>query len=800
MRKSILSFAFLPLLLLSSCGEADTSKNVCEGSELTSSFPRETYENSYGKDRIPDYWDSYGCGDPFVYRFNGMYYLIVSTKSMQTGVMGWKSKDMLTWEKVQAEGLPEGYVSIDDSTFTAYAPEVIYKDGYFYMCESRRGQGHYILRSRSPEGPFVKYVDNFGERIDGSFFLDDDETLYFLRANTDGIRINKMDDDFNIVGKVNLENTMIGGWTEGPGLIKKDGIYYLTFTGTAVTSPGYRVSYSYFDSNNSDKNLFSRTAFDYGSCVLLNTSSEYNGLGHSASVLGPNMDSYYMVYHDLISLNGPYRRFNMARMLFNGSELGVNHPEKKDNLVPQMPDFSSYEKEGFESSDGFVLSDKSTSDYYTVEFNTKGEGKRMVFSYSSSQDYSYIINNSNTISLHKVSNDKDEELASSTLVKQYDYESLHTYRIQYKDSRFALYFDSMKKIDETLNTSLGSGKIGYEAGSDYSFTAFTNDAFDSSEKKDWKQGKIYASEYDEDKSTFKSELTRVEKSLGGNGIDGSKAVLLKKGERASYRIYLNENSNYGIDLTLPYTSMGKMIGVRLDNGETYNFKVPSYDSKDDIIKVNIGQIEGNKGTHFLTFYGLDQDVTFINGEIYPTTNNQLTFENDLNSFVTHGVNYVNVWKIKYGGHYALSGNRQLLYIGDSTMRDYEIEVDLTLDGETQATSAGILLRGSNAAFASSDTDDSIQGFYCGLGNSNVFIKECNYGDTISGPSDAGINLFPSGEEIHLKAVVKGNEISLYINGELSLSYMSLKGPTHGPAALYTCGAAAIYKNLRVTTL
>ena len=800
MRKSILSFAFLPLLLLSSCGEADTSKNVCEESELTSSFPRETYENSYGKDRIPDYWDSYGCGDPFVYRFNGMYYLIVSTKSMQTGVMGWKSKDMLTWEKVQAEGLPEGYVSIDDSTFTAYAPEVIYKNGYFYMCESRRGQGHYILRSRSPEGPFVKYVDNFGERIDGSFFLDDDETLYFLRANTDGIRINKMDDDFNIIGKVNLENTMIGGWTEGPGLIKKDGIYYLTFTGTAVTSPGYRVSYSYFDSNNSDKSLFSRTAFEYGSCVLLNTSSEYNGLGHSASVLGPNMDSYYMVYHDLISLNGPYRRFNMARMLFNGSELGVNHPEKKDNLVPQMPDFSSYEKEGFESSDGFVLSDKSTSDYYTVEFNTKGEGKRMVFSYSSSQDYSYIINNSNTISLHKVSNGKDEELASSTLVKQYDYESLHTYRIQYKDSRFALYFDSMKKIDETLNTSLGSGKIGYEAGSDYSFTAFTNDAFDSSEKKDWKQGKIYASEYDEDKSTFKSELTRVEKSLGGNGIDGSEAVLLKKGERASYRIYLNENSNYGIDLTLPYTSMGKMIGVRLDNGKTYNFKVPSYDSKDDIIKVNIGQIEGSKGTHFLTFYGLDQDVSFINGEIYPTTNNQLTFENDLNSFVTHGVNYVNVWKIKYGGHYALSGNRQLLYIGDSTMRDYEIEVDLILDGETQATSAGILLRGSNAAFASSDTDDSIQGFYCGLGNSNVFIKECNYGDTISGPSDAGINLFPSGEEIHLKAVVKGNEISLYINGELSLSYMSLTGPTHGPAALYTCGAAAIYKNLKVTTL
>ena len=134
------------------------------------------------------------------------------------------------------------------------------------------------------------------------------------------------------------------------------------------------------------------------------------------------------------------------------------------------------------------------------------------------------------------------------------------------------------------------------------------------------------------------------------------------------------------------------------------------------------------------------------------------------------------------------------------MRDYEVEVDMTLDGETQATSAGILLRGSNAAFASSDSDDSIQGFYCGLGNSSASIKECNYGDTLSGPSDAGINLFPSGEKIHLKAVAKGNNISLYINGELSLTYLSLTGPTHGPAALYTCGAAAVYQNLKVTIL
>lgn len=800
MKKGIFSLAFLPLLVLTSCGTIDTTSNVCSPDELTSSFPRATYENSYGKDRIPDYWDAYGCGDPFVYRFNGMYYLIVSTKSQQIGVMGWKSKDMLSWEKVKAEGLPEGFVSKDEETFTAYAPEVIYKDGYFYMCESKRGQGHYILRSSSPEGPFIKYKDNFGEKIDGSFFLDDDETLYFLRADTGGIRINKMDDDLNITERANLENTAIGGWTEGPGLIKKDGIYYLTFTGTAVTSPGYRVGYSYFDSNNSDKKVSSRTAFEYGSCILLNTSGEYNGLGHSASVLGPNMDSYYMVYHDLISVNGPYRRFNMARLQFNGSELGVNHPEKKDNLVPQMPEFSSYEKEGFAEENGFALSNKATGDYYTVEYNLKGDGKRMVFAYASSTDYSYLINNANTITIHNVVAGSDKVIATSTLAKQYNYDALHAYRLQYKDSRLALYFDSMKKIDVKLDTPLSGGKIGYEAGSDYSFTAFTNDAFDSSEKSDWKQGKIYASEYDEEKSTFKSELDAIEKTVGGNAIGGSKAVHLQKGERASYRIYVPADSNYGIDLTVPYTSMGKTIGVRLDNEKTYNFVIPQFESQDDVIKLSVGQIEAKKGTHYLSFYAIDNDVSFINGEYYETTNNKVTFESDLASFVPNGANYVNTWKIKYGGHYALSGNRQLLYIGDSTLRDYELEVDMTLDGETQATSAGVLLRGSNAAFATSDDDNSIQGFYCGLGNSNVFIKECNYADTITGPSDAGINLFPSGESVHIKAVCQGNNISLYINDKLTLSYLTLTGPTHGAAALYTCGAAAIYKNLKVTVL
>ena len=38
----------------------------------------------------------------------------------------------------------------DETSHGAYAPEVIYYDGYFYLCQSRAGQGHYIYRSESP--------------------------------------------------------------------------------------------------------------------------------------------------------------------------------------------------------------------------------------------------------------------------------------------------------------------------------------------------------------------------------------------------------------------------------------------------------------------------------------------------------------------------------------------------------------------------------------------------------------------------------------------------------------------------
>ena len=155
-------------------------------------------KTKFDEEKIPGQWSAYGVGDPYVMRYNGRYYLYCSTKNNEVGVRAWVSDDLINYEPITGEGLETGYVTNDPSTVTAYAPEVLYRDGYFYMIQSQGGNGHYILRSEKPEGPFVKIIDNFGESIDGSFFVDDDEQLYMLRASNTGIRLIKMNDDFSI--------------------------------------------------------------------------------------------------------------------------------------------------------------------------------------------------------------------------------------------------------------------------------------------------------------------------------------------------------------------------------------------------------------------------------------------------------------------------------------------------------------------------------------------------------------------------------------------------------------------------
>lgn len=797
--KKILTFlCFLSLLLLTACtdmtGTPDDIVLPVEGDQIET---RATYDNKFGEDLIPGQWEGYGVGDPFVMRFNGKYYLYASTKNNEVGVRAWVSTDLINWQQADTEGLPLGYVSNDEQTISAYAPEVMYYNGAFYMITSPGGSGHIILKASDPLGPFVTIADNLGESIDGSFFLDDNEQMYMMRASNNGIRIVEVDtsdpDAWSLGTGRTLDNTIIGSWTEGPYMIKRDGIYYMTFTGNNVTSAGYRIAYSTATSD-----PYSRESFTFGDNIVLSTDENFNGLGHSSTVLGPDLDSYYLAYHNLNNSGGPDRSFNLGRLLFNGTQMSLNSVQLNDNYVPALPSFYGEDADDLTVNETFALTADSTSDVFSAEFNFIGEGQA-VFGYVDENNYQYIQLTSSKLEYGIVENGVDEKVAESEFVKTYDMNVLHTIRLSYRDDNLDVYFDNMNKLSD-IPTTISSGKIGYKdvTASNIYATVFSNVAQGLSDELEVKQSVVPANLYVKDESNIEGEalvMQNAEISQDSNGQNGTYDLVLdEKGEYASYLYQIPETGFYGIAMTLPSSLSGKTIGIQIDDATGIQVTVPDIETTADYVNVRLTELELPAGVHYIRIYNVKDTVQFTSFELFKTSMTKPSFTHDLDEFVLNGATYVNTWKLKDDGHYGLEGNRQLLYFGDDTFTDVSVTTNITFVGSTQTSTAGIILRADNPAFSVHDTYQSIQGYYIGMNNSKVFISKYNYNiseyDLV-----ADAKTFESGVSYELRVEMNGNTINVYIDDELALSYVDPLAFTHGRIGFYTEGAGVVYDHL-----
>jgi hypothetical protein len=795
MKKSSLILIFLLTIIgLTSCATDQTITYAEDGDVVEL---RDTYENKFNEELIPGQWEGYGIGDPFVYRFNGKYYLYASTKNNEIGVRAWESSDLIHWEQITGDGLPTGYVSTDPVTLSAYAPEVIYVDGTFYMITSPGGSGHYLLSSDSPAGPFVAITGNLGQSIDGSFFMDDDEQLYFLRASTNGIRIVKVNDDMSFDTGYTLDNTIIGSWTEGPYLLKREGTYYLTFTGNHVTSPGYRIAYSY-----STDTTFTRDAYSYGDNILLSTDDDFNGLGHSSTVMGPDMDSYYIAYHNLNNSGGPNRSFNLSRLLFNGTSMTVNNPELEGSFVPSSATFTAADDSELASNNEFLLSDIATDDVFTAEYNFIGEHVKSVFNYEDDENYHYVTISGQDISLFEVNDGQETMVNKVTLNKTYDFEVLHTLRVAYRDGKLDVYFDNMRKIAD-FDIDLNGGYIGYVDSSeiDIEYTAFSNVAKGLSDQEEVKQSVIQANQFNEDTANLSNDsgLVLEDNDISSetyNGLNESYDLLLgKKGDYVQYLTYVETAGYYGIEMRLPSKYTGTSIGLQIDEATPMRIEVPDVETSMDYVSVVLTQLELPQGAHYIKFVNLKDDFQFSSFELFESSKTDPSFENSLESYVLEGSNYVNSWKLD-DGHYALEGNRQLLYFGDDKFTDFTISVDISFVGDTQTRTAGLILRADNPAFTTHDTNQSIQGYYIGMNNHKVFINRYNY-NLSEYDLDAAADTYDSDVFYTLKVVMNGNRIKVYIDDELIFDYVDADAILYGQVGLYTEGAGSIYKNLSI---
>ncbi len=634
---------------------------------------------------------SLGAADPFLIKVNGYYYL---TCTRSDGLILMKSFDLIHWENVNGNGK----VGIDSTLKHAYAPEICYFDGYFYACASPSGNGHYIYRSENIEGPFERVSENIHELIDGSFFVDSNEEKYFLRATETGIVSKHFDEINNSIlfnSSIYYKDAVIGNWTEGPYLIKRYGKYYLTFTGTHFLSDAYRVNYV------SGTNIDREDSLKHQGILLLDTSNEFYGLGHSMNILGPNLDSYYIAYHNMMPNRNRY--LNLSRLMFDKKgHMLVNGLGINNNFKIERPMF-----EDFINEKDYITNESINNNEFSIEYNFKSSDIKLILGYKNELNYQYISFNDNNIILNTLTDGVLSSNVLHKLIKKYDFNKYHSLRIQYKPNKLALYLDLIE-LNDNINIKLNKGKIGFKNNNlSNAYLAYSKYSFGSSDTLNVKVDKFYLDNMNKVRNNY------------------------------STSIYIKESGNYRFDLK------GKDINI--DN--IYINKIKIDDLSNVYLKKGINHIsfDLNKGTidnisyHLLKddFVELDSFNYLENMNLYGSylkENEGIYFENDRNALLTKFDVY-----------------------------NYEVDCNLNIVGNPIKSEnvAGLLIDVNN--YSKSNSFESVYSFegYALLVNKNyAYVIEASFYH-----SKILKKIKINKEDINLKIIKENKKIHFYLEGK-----------------------------------
>ena len=402
-------------------------------------------------------------GDPFILRFNGKYYLYCSTCDEIEGIRCFLSDDLVNYTYY-------GLLAVSPLLKYAYAPEVIYKDDEFIMATSPRGNGHYFLKSKSPLGPFEFITDNIQNMIDGSFINDKNNNLHFLRADHNGVSYLDYKNN-KLINRKDILPQISSAWTEGPSITYFKDYYYATYCGNDVISNNYRIKIA--SSKYIDK--------DYrvmDSPLLLATEKDYYALGHNSVVLGPSLDEYFVCYHTLKRLvKGTTRFLCLDRLYLNKSDASCNY-SYFDTFNPLRPYFEcdvSEDNKLIRLND-FLLTNESTLDKFTVEFNFRNETV-LILSFVDDKNYTSIHLKDNFIEIKDIINGNENKIYSK--ITKFNFNHFHSIRL-INDDKLEFLIDniSLFKIKK-----LNKGKLGFMyKDKDLYYIAYTNNTYLSSLK------------------------------------------------------------------------------------------------------------------------------------------------------------------------------------------------------------------------------------------------------------------------------------------------------------------------------
>lgn len=304
-------------------GFISTGEDPCAYSGLSVSYgdrtvlSGETYQNPI--------YNNYA--DPDVLYHDGVYYLYATGGS--GGYRVHTSTDLIHWTDAGV-CMPFGTFGI---TKWYWAPDVEYLDGKFYMvttCNETVG----LAVSDSPLGPFKATTDAplYQKSIDGHLFVDDDgkRYLYFVSwRSTYGIYGVELDENMRPI--TSTERLVIrptepwekdrGNVTEGPYMLKRNGVYYLTYSGSHYESKHYAVGYATATSPLGTYEKYALNPIMIGNAYV-------SGVGHHCVLVLPDRDEMYVVYHCHNSTTAVHgRKVCIDRMRFSPVKDGIDRLE-----------------------------------------------------------------------------------------------------------------------------------------------------------------------------------------------------------------------------------------------------------------------------------------------------------------------------------------------------------------------------------------------------------------------------------------------------------------------------------------
>ena len=309
--------------------------------------------------------------DPEIHYFENKYY-IYTTATYGTQFHAYSSFDLTNWKD---EGvIMDLYPDSPWAQNNGWAPAVVFRNSkyyFYYTAEAKIG----VAIGDTPIGPFKDTNDapliatdpKMTDIIDAMVFTDDDGINYIYYGGSGQSKLSVRTLGADMVSVSEPTDITPPNYTEGPFMLKRNGIYYMMYSNGYWGNDSYNVRYS---TSNSPIGPWTYQG------VILSSNSEDKGPGHHSVIKMGDCDEYYIVYHRYENTSSGDRKIAIDHMYFNSA--GLIEPINMTNygVKPRIPDnsCSSLPVSPIISGGVYKLTHKGTNQCLEVVDNSSQSG------------------------------------------------------------------------------------------------------------------------------------------------------------------------------------------------------------------------------------------------------------------------------------------------------------------------------------------------------------------------------------------------------------------------------------------